>query len=224
MRRNTAQADLVSRKVSNSSLDRVLDLPIRIKHQAGVGVVGEPDRQPHLELTTPSLVENAALQAGLQDVQLGLAHRALQAEQQPVVEVRRVVHTIFVADDRARHGGQLEQALPVGVVARQPRDLQAQHDAGMTHRHLGDQVLEAVAIAGLGARQAQVVVDDMHALDGPAHRDRTIAQGVLALGALGVLEHLALRGLAHVDEGVAPQMVGVDLQGVVSRHTHPSTA
>ena len=73
----------------------------------------------------------------------------------------------------------------------------------MTHCHLGDQMLEAVASAALRTGEAQIAIDDVDALDWPAQRHRTITQRVLTLGALGVLEHLAQRGLAHVEERVA---------------------
>jgi hypothetical protein len=86
-----------------------------------------------------------------QDVQLRLAHRALQAEQQPVVEVSRIVNAVLVQDQRLSERRQLEQAVPVGVVARQARDLEPEDDPGMAECNLADQVLEAVAVLGMGA-------------------------------------------------------------------------
>ena len=56
-------------------------------------------------------------------MQLRLAHRALETQQQTIVEVRRVVDAILVEDQRAGERRELEQAVPVGVVARQPRHL-----------------------------------------------------------------------------------------------------
>ena len=69
-----------------------------------------------------------------------------------------------------------------------------------------------------GARQAEVGVDDDHAIKRPAQRHGALAQGVLALGALGVLEDLAHGRLAHVEVGIAPQVAGGDL--LVSFATH----
>ena len=40
-----------------------MGLPIGIEHQPSIGIVSEPDRQAHLELAAPSLVQDAALQA-----------------------------------------------------------------------------------------------------------------------------------------------------------------
>ena len=58
-----------------------LDLLIRFQdHRAG-GVVHQADRQWHLQLPTPCLVEDTASKPRAQDMQLRLAHRALEAEQ-----------------------------------------------------------------------------------------------------------------------------------------------
>ena len=57
-------------------------------------------RQVEPELASFGLVPTPLLEPGTHDVKLGLAHRALQAQQQPIVEVRRIVHAVFVADQR----------------------------------------------------------------------------------------------------------------------------
>jgi hypothetical protein len=46
-----------------------------------------------------------------------------------------------------------------------------------------------------------VAIHDDDALSGPAQRDRPLAQGVLALSALAVLDHLAQRALSDVEVG-----------------------
>ena len=62
---------------------------------------------------------------------------------------------------------------------------------GPPQTDLGDQLLETFAVAGRGRRLAEVAVDDDHLLMVPTQRGRTLLQGVLTLGALGVLEDLA---------------------------------
>jgi len=76
------------------------------------------------------LGELAAAQPRADEVQLGLCHRAVEAEQEPVVELARVIEPVLIADERAGHRADLQQPVPVGVVAGQPGDLQAQHDPG----------------------------------------------------------------------------------------------
>jgi hypothetical protein len=58
-------------------------------------------------------------------VQLGFGHGAFEAEEHPVVELVGVVEAVFVADQHAREGADLEQAVPVRVVARQAGDFEA---------------------------------------------------------------------------------------------------
>jgi hypothetical protein len=60
------------------------------------------------------------VQPQLDLVQLGLAHDPGQAQQKPVVVGARVVETLAVGEDHAEQRAQLEQLMPVAVVAGQP--------------------------------------------------------------------------------------------------------
>ena len=79
-------------------LQRATDPSVRVEYDRAIEGIDQPHRQRYLQLTAARLVAHAPLQARLQDVQLGLAHRALQSEQQPVVEVSRIVDSILVED------------------------------------------------------------------------------------------------------------------------------
>jgi hypothetical protein len=144
-------------------------------------------------------------------VEFGFRHRPLQAEQEPVVEVARVIQAVLVENEGAGQCADLQQPVPVGVVAGQPGDLQAEHDPGPAHGHLGDEALETIAIGGGGAGLALVGVNDHDLLGGPAQRDGPTAQVVLAVGGLGVGQYLPQRGLTHIQVGVAAQVFGGDL-------------
>jgi hypothetical protein len=91
--------------------------------------------------------------------ELGLAHRPLQPQQQPVVVVHRVVDAVGVGQQRARQRAQLQQLLPVSARAGQPRHLDAQHQPHMPHGDLGDQPLEAHPAGRAGPGLRQVLVD-----------------------------------------------------------------
>ena len=116
---------------------------------AGDGLVGvpadlavgltphQPDRQAAAQLAAGGLVADPAVEAGAQDVQLGLGHGALHAQQQPVVEQPRVVDAVGVGDQRVGHPGQVQQPVPVGVVAGQPGHLQRQHDPDLARARPG---------------------------------------------------------------------------------------
>jgi len=83
-------------------------------------------------------------------VELGLAHGALEPEQEAVVEVGGVVDPVLVQDQRLEQGADLEQVVPVRVVAREPRDFESEHDAGAPHADLGGELAEALAVRRRG--------------------------------------------------------------------------
>ena len=99
----------------------------------------EADRQAPAQFAAGGLVLDAAVKAGTQDVQFGLTHGAFQTEQKPVVEQRRVVDAVVIGNQRIGQPGEFDQPVPVGVVARQPRDLKAKHDADPGERDLTGQ-------------------------------------------------------------------------------------
>ncbi len=98
-----------------SSLEGIEDQPDCSLH-LGVGIevdcsaspVDETDRRPHFELAAPCLVELAAAHACLEDVQFGLAHGALEPEQQPVIEAGRIVRSVMLVPSFARARCEVE--------------------------------------------------------------------------------------------------------------------
>jgi hypothetical protein len=94
---------------------------IRVEPDLAVGVTpDEADRQTAAELAACGLVANAAVEAGPQHMQLGLAHGALEPEQKAVVEQGRMVDAVGVADQGIGKAGKVDEAIPFGVVAGKP--------------------------------------------------------------------------------------------------------
>ncbi len=81
--------------------------------------------------------------------------------------------------------------MPVGRVARQPRDFQAHDDAGLVERDLTDKLLKSISSDRAGSGLAQIAIDDVDPLGGPAACRGAVAQRVLSLRAFTVLGHLA---------------------------------
>src|ERR1700745_985138 len=69
------------------------------------------------QFTSCSLITNPAIEPGAQHMQLGLAHRSFEAEQQTVVEQRRMIDAVSVPDQCVGQPGEIDEAVPVGVVA-----------------------------------------------------------------------------------------------------------
>ena len=163
------------------------------------------------QLAAAGLVELALVHPLLEDVKLRLAHHAVQAEQEPVVVVGRVVEPVGVGQQHAEAGAQLQQLVPVLARAGQPAHLQAEDQPDVVEGDLGQQPLEPGPALDRLAALAQVVVDDGDAVAGPAEGDGAVGQGVLAGGRLLVVDDLLGRGLADVDDGRAVEVPGPEL-------------
>src|ERR1700736_7048633 len=94
----------------------------------------EADRQSSAQFTTRRLVADAAVEAGPQHMQLGLAHGALEPEQETIVEKGGMIDAVGIADERIGESAQLDEAMPIGVVARQACDLKPEHKPGVGDR------------------------------------------------------------------------------------------
>ena len=110
--------------------DRALDGGVGVEDDVPGGVVGQADRQRHDELAAAGLGQDPAAQPGPDEMELSLADLPFHAQHQAVVEGARVVEAVLVADQGAGHGADLEELVPVGVVAGQPGAFQAEHDPG----------------------------------------------------------------------------------------------
>ena len=142
--------------------DRLHHRLVGSDHHRAVLVVVEPDRQRLPQLPSRGLVPQPGGQPGADQVQLGLAHRALQAEHQPVVEIGRVVDAVGVGDQRVGQRAQIQQLIPVGVVAGQPADLDAEDDPDLPRPTSATRSLNPCRAVASAPGPAQVVVDHPH--------------------------------------------------------------
>ena len=180
--------------------DGGLDLGIGVEHDRAVVVVDQPDRQRGTQLAALGGGPLGRLQPPGHDVQLRLAHRGFQAQDQPVVEIRQVVDPVAVDEQRTGQPGHLRQPGQVRVRAAQPGDLQPEHRPDLAQAHPRHQLPESLTVRRRRPGQAQVPVDHLHILACPAQRHRGVGQRVLPQRRLGVLADLHQGGLAQVDQ------------------------
>ena len=199
------------------------DRLVRADHDTSVLVVVQPDRQQLPQLAPCRLMPQAGIQPGPQHMQLGLAHRALQPEHQPVVVVAGVIQPVRIGDQGVGHRTQVQQVIPVGVAAGQPGHLDAQHQADLAQPHRSNQSLKTHPRGGLGSRTAQVVIDHPHPISWPPQAVRPLHQLILPFQALGVLPHLRHRRLPHIHPGLSTQVRRPNL-GQLSHRCRPRPA
>ena len=186
--------------------DRLADRLVCRHDHLAVLVIVQPDRQRDLQLALGGLVLQAQGEPGADQVQLGLRHRPLQPQDEPVVEVARMVDTVGVGDQGVGQRTQVKQLIPVGVVAGQPGHLDPQDDPDLPQADIGDQLLEPQPPIRAGTGLAQVSVDGNDLGGVPAQVPGPFGQLVLACQALGVHHHLGLGRLTDVDISVAAQV------------------
>jgi hypothetical protein len=170
--------------------DRGLDLLVRIDHDLRVLVVEEADREREAQLAALGRGALGALHPGGDDVQFGLGHLRLQAEDQPVVEVMQVIDPVGVDDQRVGQPAELKQPVVLRVVAPQPRDLQAEDRADFPQAHPPDHLLVTLAQVRVAAGDAQIAVDDHDPLALPTQPRGLVREPVLALGRTRIEPHL----------------------------------
>jgi hypothetical protein len=141
--------------------------PDRLAHaQVGVerdAVVAHPhvaDSDVEEEFAAARFLPQCLERALAQDGQLQLAHRALHAEQQPVVRQPRVVDAVLVREQASDQAAELQQRVPVAAIPREARRFDREHHAGppLADRH--QQPLEARPLDPT-PRAAEVVVDHL---------------------------------------------------------------
>jgi hypothetical protein len=197
---------------------RRLDLLVGVDGPLARSEPDVADRGHAQEVAAAGLVELALIHAFLDNMKSCFAHHAVQAEQEPVVVVGRVVDRVGVGQEHAEPGTELEQLVPVPVRPGQTAHLQAEDPPDVVECDLGQEPLEPGPSLDRLAALAQVVVDRRHPVPRPSEGDGAVGQGVLAGGGLVVFDHLLGRGLADVDEGRAVEVPGPELgrpEGVI---------
>src|SRR5258707_14377808 len=94
-----------------------------------------------------------------------------------------MIDPVSIANERVGDSAQVEQPIPIGVVASQARDFKPKTHVDTTERYFGCQVREAGAFGQAGTGDAEVLVDDRYILAVPSQ----------FYGALGQLNARAIR-------------------------------
>ena len=203
-------ADLVV--LVEDQADDLADLLVGVHLDPLGGELDVAGRHAVKEFAALGLVQPSSFQSIPHSNKLEFADGSLQAEQEPVVGVLRVVDAVLVREDRPEDGTHLQEIVPILVVAGDPAHLDPEDQADMLHGNLGQEALESASLVGRPATLSLVVVDDQDAIPGPSQGDRMVGEGVLPLPRFAMVEHLLGVGLAHVNDGDAIEVKVEDLR------------
>src|SRR5215217_7284485 len=185
----------------------VPDNLVRVQDDRAGAVMGQSSRDGQAQLAPRRFLAFPLVQAHPDLVQLCLAHDAGQAQEQAVVVGARIVEAFAIGNEHPKQGAQLEQLMPVAVVACEPGGVEADDQARVAEPDLGDELLETSSFGAPRTGLAEILVDDVDPLARPAEPDGAVDQAVLKLGALVMVPDLVDGGLAHIDVG-EPGAVG----------------
>ena len=158
----------------------LLDLLVGVEGQASSRLADIADRRVVEQLAAAGLVQPPLVHPGAEEVQLGLAHDALEPQEQAVVEVGRVVEPIVVAQQGEEQAAGAHHRDPVRIGAGQATGVLPEKDADMIKAEFREDVLDASTALDRLCGPSLVGVDDLHAVAGPAQRHRHVGQGIFA--------------------------------------------
>src|SRR5437868_15536502 len=101
-------------------------------------------------------------------MKLSLAHGALEAEQETIIVVSRIIDAFFINDEGVSQSTNLQEMIPVATGASQARDFQAQDGTTMLEPNFSNQGLKPIATNRRGTRVALILINDLDALSGPS--------------------------------------------------------
>jgi hypothetical protein len=188
----------------------ILHFPVGMLEHLSGGVPLQPHRQAHRQLATLGLVQQAGVEPIAQGVQFHLGDLALEAQQQPPVNRGRIVDALMIAQQTFAVAAGVQQRIPVGAVARQPRGVVSEDDADLAQRYVSDQLLKSHASPDAGGAVSQIAVNHAHVLWPPSQLDGALPKGVLQCAALVMAVDLVSTGLTDVHHGRTLQMGGAD--------------
>ena len=109
--------------------------------------------------TPPTLLrrqpgDEAGRQTAADRMQLQFGDGALEAQQQTPVGAAGIVDAVAIGDQTATQPANIQQGIPVGAVAREPRHIDGQDHAHFAEPHPADKLLKPAAMGGRGAAEA----------------------------------------------------------------------
>src|SRR5271166_7145425 len=116
-------------ELGEDQLQGLLHAPVRVLLDAIAADLHVAGGDAENERAAASLLLQRFLRALAEHRQFKLAHRALHAEQQPIIGMARIVDSVLVYDERADQSTELDERMPVTTIAGKTRRLDRKHGA-----------------------------------------------------------------------------------------------
>src|SRR5438552_2649064 len=131
-------------------------------------------------------------------MEFGREEGPFQAQHEAIVGVAWIVQAVFVSDERAEYGAQLNNSVPIAIEPRKARNFGDQHDADLAQADRGHEALKPLACCAARPGKAEVIVNNAGSRLWPTELCGRLHQLVLASQALLIVQDLLGGGLPHV--------------------------
>ena len=200
--------------------NRLTDCFVSHLDDAALVVMLKANRHVRAQRSASCGFPQPTVQSRTNQVEFDLTDRTFEPEQQPVIEAARMIEPIGIRDERIDETTQVEQVVPLTIVAGHARDFGGYDDADVAQSHLGDESIESDAsYASTAPTYSKVFIDHHYLRSRPAQLGGPLHQTILQALALLVVQDLAGRGLTNVDRGLASKMGGCDLRAAHGRRS-----
>src|ERR1700693_5856311 len=112
----------------------LLHTTVGIDLDFAAGSPSKTDWQSELEFPAACFLANRFQRSLPQQVQLELAHRSFEAQQESIIEDARIVYAIWIDHDGAYQAAEFDEMMPVSTVTGQARSLNAKFCFAGRHR------------------------------------------------------------------------------------------
>src|SRR3984885_4190067 len=174
----------------------------------------EADRQGESELAALGLGKKTGSQATSDCVQFKLRYCSLQSQKQPAVGAGRIIDAVAIGNEATAQATNIQQRVPVGAVARQPRHVDRQNQPDLAEPDPADEFLEAASLCDRRPAQAEIRINHVDVGLMPSEFASALAKRVLEPQAFLIAHHLVGCRLPDVDHGLARQMDRLDQFGL----------
>src|SRR5947207_14290035 len=97
-----------------------------------------------------------------------------------------MIDAVGIANERVGETAEIEQAIPIGVVASKAGHFETEHDADVSECYFGGETGEAAAFDDARAGQAEVFVNHDDLLRWPAKRGCVVHPGIMEFHGLSL--------------------------------------
>src|SRR5215467_1142998 len=156
------------------------------------------------------LIANAAVETRAQHVKLGFAHRAFETEQKAIVEEPGMIDAVGIANERVGQASEVDETVPIGVIAGEPRDLEAEHKTHPCECYFGGEVSKARSLHRAVTGEAEILVDDNDSILRPTELTGLGRERILPLRRFAIVLDLSGARLTQIDDSLARQVARGD--------------